>query len=80
MNDYAVGATEFPEDVWKTSEWIPQLLVNRKMRQLAKDGKPFPEAETVKEVLCEIKNKIHENNGLSAKRSIDFNEILRKLE
>ena len=80
MMDKYPACTEFPEDVWKTSGWFPQLLVGKRLRQLAEEGKPLPSESVVNNVLTEMIRMIKENNGLSQKAKLDFEPVLKGLE
>lgn len=73
-------ATEFFENVWKTSEWIPQMLVNEKLRKLAKEGKVLPKIETVENVIKELTDMIKRNGGITARKPLDFGSVLERLE
>lgn len=73
-------ATEFPEDVWHTSEWIPQMLVGRRLRRIVKDGRKLPSHEVVTSVVMEMAKAIKDNNGTSFQKQIDFEQILNRLD
>ena len=79
MSEYPV-CTEMPEDVWKTSEWYPQVLVSRRLRKLVKEGKQLPTDTVASSVGAEMIRMIEGNGGLSALKPLDFEPVLKGLE
>ena len=79
MSEYP-ACTEMPDDVWKTSEWYPQVLVSCRLRKLVKEGKQLPTDTVVNSVVAEMSRMIKENGGLSARKPLDFEPALKGLE
>lgn len=73
-------ATEWSEDVWHTSEWVPQILVGRKLRRIVKEGRKLPSEEIVTNVIAELAKAIKENGGMSAQKQTNFEQILNRLD
>ena len=72
--------TEFPEDVWNTSSWYAPLIVNKRLKEMALSGKKLPNENTVTETVQEIKELIARNGGLSAQMTLNFDNLLERLE
>lgn len=79
MDNWPV-CTELSEDAWHTSTWFPQMIVNKKLRKMIKDGKPLPSADTMQMVLDEMVQMVKDNNGIHYQSPLNFEPALKKLE